>query len=698
MEADKIQIVLEAIERGRAQMEAVAKRIDNLTNAGKRNEKATRDQDKTLLGMIPTWAKVGAAVTAATLALTAWVRTAINGADATRRQAENIGTVTDKLSAFKFAADIADIGANEMVNALGFMNRALGEVGDKTSTTGRLLQQLGINAKDPIDATLQLADAFQKSNDIQAKTQISMALFGRSGREMISFLNQGSGAIRDQMERARELGGVFSNELGVSADMLNDKITEIKTVFLGWAIQVATEITPTLVAIADVILDLVANKELMINATSAVVAIFTTLVQVLIVLKAGFDTNIAIVKAVIAIYAQLVFQITQVYLRVYDLIRAMGGLGDVFRRVASGDFTGAWEAAKLALGTMKDAAGEVKNAVVDVFKVTGQVAVETATDLKTELIGIGTTAAQTISGLQKKSTDVRTSAKRGPTPLGTGTLPRVGGPIGTPAQQGFEQFLKGLNGMENQAQLTANVLQTTLGGAIKGISDGIYGLVTGTATWGQVFLQVGAQVLSTLIQIGVEMIAQWVLRQTIGAALQTQAAAEGATIAASYAPAAAVAGAATYGIGTVIGVALTVAAIVAAIASLAFAEGGIVPGAPSHRDNRIAQVASGELILSTAATQAIIRQGGMGAVASLMGGNLPYGADFAGGYVPRSSGHAFAAGGIVGPAGDAAGRMTNVDITLAEIRNRQDERELAARETAPIIIDRLNRRGNKIRG
>lgn len=698
MEADKIQIVLEAIERGRAQMEAAAKRIDDLTNAGKRNEKATKDQDKSLLGMVPTWAKVGAAIAAATVALTAWVRTAINGADATRRQAENIGTVTAKLSAFKFAADIADVGANEVVNALGFMNRALAEVGDKTSTTGQLLRQLGIDSKDPIDATLKLADAFKNSNDIQAKTQISMALFGRSGREMISFLNQGSDAIEGQMRRAQELGGVFSNELGVSADMLNDKITEIKTVFLGWAIQIAEQLTPTLIVIADTILNLISNKELLYNITATVVAIFQTLVQTIIVLKAGWDSVIAVVKAVIAIYAQLVVQITAVYLRIYDLIRAMGGLGDVFRRVASGDFTGAWEAAKQALGTMSDAAQEVKQAVVDVFKVTGQVAVETASDLKTELLGIGTTAAQTISGLEKKSSDVRTAAQRPPTPLGTGTLPRGGGPIGTPAQQGFEQFMKGLNGMENQAQLTANVLQSTLGNAIKGISDGIYGLITGTATWGQVFAQVGAQVLSTLIQIGVEMLAQFVLRQVLGAALQTQAAAEGATIASSYAPAAATAGAATFGIGTVIGVALTVAAIVAALASLAFAEGGIVPGAPSHRDNRIAQVASGELILSTAATQAIIRQGGMGAVAQLLGGQLPYGANFAGGYVPRSSGSAFAAGGIVGPVGDAAGRMTNVDITLAEIRNRQDERELAARETAPIIVDRLNRRGNRIVG
>jgi hypothetical protein len=128
----------------------------------------------------------------------------------------------------------------------------------------------------------------------------------------------------------------------------------------------------------------------------------------------------------------------------------------------------------------------------------------------------------------------------------------------------------------------------------------------------------------------------------------------------------------------------------------AFAEGGIVPGTPSATDNRVAAVATGELIISARSTQSLIRQGGAGAINALLGGQMPYGGEFVGGYIPRSSASAFASGGVVGPTPEMS-RGTNVDITLAEIRDRQTERDQMARDSALIIVDKLNRRGNRLK-
>jgi hypothetical protein len=129
----------------------------------------------------------------------------------------------------------------------------------------------------------------------------------------------------------------------------------------------------------------------------------------------------------------------------------------------------------------------------------------------------------------------------------------------------------------------------------------------------------------------------------------------------------------------------------------AFAEGGVVPGAISHKDNRLAMVATGEVIISGRARQRLEREYGRGITQSLIAGALPgFGRSFAsGGYVRPSSKVSFAEGGIVGPA--SAPRVgTNLSVSLVDARSRNDEREEAARDNATFIIDELNKRGNRL--
>lgn len=247
-------------------------------------------------------------------------------------------------------------------------------------------------------------------------------------------------------------------------------------------------------------------------------------------------------------------------------------------------------------------------------------------------------------------------------------------------------FTNFTDNLGNAATRAAQLMQGTLGAAINGVSAGITGLITGTATWGQVFAQVGTTIIGTLVQIGVEMLAQMVLRRIIGAQLKTQAATEGATIAGAYAPAAATAGAASFGVGTALGVTLTVAAIIAGIAALAgaFAEGGIVPGAPSSRDNRIAAVATGEGIIPASVTSALgpqrfemIRSG---RILRLFDGINPSGP------LPRPvSTGGYAEGGIVGEGGIS---LPEAQVHVAVLKDRNELREyLQSRDGKVVLLD-----------
>jgi hypothetical protein len=139
--------------------------------------------------------------------------------------------------------------------------------------------------------------------------------------------------------------------------------------------------------------------------------------------------------------------------------------------------------------------------------------------------------------------------------------------------------------------------------AVSGVSNAITGLITGTMNWRQAFGRAATSIVGSLVQIGVQMIASQLLGAALGRSAAQQQSANNAQIASSGAAAAAVTSISSYGAAAVVGTALALAGIGAIIAAVAggFAEGGLIPGQPSNRDNRLARVATGEYIVRAAA-------------------------------------------------------------------------------------------------
>lgn len=157
------------------------------------------------------------------------------------------------------------------------------------------------------------------------------------------------------------------------------------------------------------------------------------------------------------------------------------------------------------------------------------------------------------------------------------------------------------------SQQISGFITNGIGTAIDGVSDGIYGLITKTKTWGQVGLQVGAQILQSLIKTGVQIVANSALGLTAQKTQQATAATTGPSIAASYAPASAAVNTATYGSSAVIGAAAAAVAIGLIIGLLAaHKEGGPISGpGTGTSDSIIARLSDGEFVMRSAAVNAI---------------------------------------------------------------------------------------------
>ena len=162
------------------------------------------------------------------------------------------------------------------------------------------------------------------------------------------------------------------------------------------------------------------------------------------------------------------------------------------------------------------------------------------------------------------------------------------------------------------AERVSSTVQSTLGATVQGISDGIYGWVTHTKSFGSAMVQLGGTVFRSFLDAIVQMGVQWLVTQALvktgmlsthalGEVLRVQrtiaTAEEGAAAEASLAPAAAAASILSFGAAALLGV----VALIAALAIFrGFSAGGYTgDGSPTA----IAGVTHGqEFVLNAGAT------------------------------------------------------------------------------------------------
>jgi hypothetical protein len=762
---DRIQIVLEAIEIGRQKLDEAVARIDKFSKSQKDQNEVSKKQDSILKGMVPTWAKVVAIATAAATAITLATKSQLENIDVTNKQADALGTTIEKLSALKFAFKLSQIGAEGGVQALQFLNRAIAESGDASSNAAKAFQVLKINTKglgdrDEIDVLFEVADAFKRTEGAAAKAEVAQALFGRGSRDVVNFLNGGSAAIKENMDLAQQLGLVYSQQTGKSAETLNDQLTTLEGSFQGIVAVVLGNLLPTLNEYAAIILDVVKDKQLMIDITQNLTSIFEFLVKeafgVVTVFRFLWDVlanQLAVawlnfnrlVEGGIALFSNYVTTLKNVSAALIDIVRRVASFGEVFRLAFNRDFSGAATAARAALagiaGDIGDAFKAEATGVVNAGKIVVGTAVDVAGNISAattqtinDITATATSASSQITRVAnaaQKSANVQTKTSTAAAPANTEKLQSIAALNEAQKRKEIaEQLNVELLQTEGERLQSADLLRQAAiakeladnDKRVKSINDLQFAsdeerhrlLEQAERLHQEKVLAIEKESLQTRLHImATQLDAAKGTFSGIADAIK-EFGGEGTTAYKVFATAAAVidtaraaiaAYSSTVGIPYVgpilapIAAGAAVAFGAAQIAKIngAFAEGGIVPGTPSLVDNRVVAVASGELILSTLATRNIMRQVGPGGVNALLSGQVPNADRFSGGYTPRSASYHFATGGLVGPVPDAGRGATSVDITLAEVTNRNDLREQMARDSALIIVDKLNRRGNRLK-
>lgn len=453
-----------------------------------------------------------------------------------RQMAQMASVTTEEMSGLAFAADVNNLSTEQLTRSI----KSLSE----------WMVKMGQGGKDIKSELLDQAEAFSKMADGARKNTLAVERFGRSGLQMIPFLNQGREGLSELIEKGELFSGM-SSEGAERAHELEIALKELK-------------------------LSLSALVGSMATAVGGLAHLAEGLANVFAIAKLGFSTksnNDMVLDAVKNLLGQFV----------------KGATGNLTTpEMTKEDFEQQKKQLEVLLKISQTYQKQLEDPTQTHLSPDDRVArinreLATQIDLYRQIQNL-TNRASDIGAISKTDASLAN--------IGTGaqsdTLRRKIEPetLGGSMKQTLDKMVEDWG---TASKNIATIFKSTIQTSINSISSGISGLILGTLKWRDALKQIGTSIINELVNGIVKMGVTWVVQHLImgaatkafhalGIALGWESVAQVQAQEASKAPAlatnAATASIGSYGTAAIVGLALAVAAIAAVIAMASHREMG----------------------------------------------------------------------------------------------------------------------------
>lgn len=242
MTQDRAQLLITAVDQTRSAFDSIR---GNLAKLG--------DESNRVKGML-----AGLGVSLSVAGFAAMIKSAIDAADQLNKLSQKIGISVEALSTLRFAAQLSDVSLETLQKGIKGLSQNIAEANTGIGDGAQVFDALGIsvrNADGSMKSTeavlLQVADVFANLEDGAVKTALAVKLFGKSGMDMIPFLNQGAAGITQLTAEAERLGLKLTTETARSAETFNDNLTALKASSSSLGIALARDFLPELTNITN---------------------------------------------------------------------------------------------------------------------------------------------------------------------------------------------------------------------------------------------------------------------------------------------------------------------------------------------------------------------------------------------------------------------------------------------------------------
>lgn len=182
-----------------------------------------------------------------------------------------MGASNAEAQRMKYVFEQAGVPVEAAEKAMGKLNLNLSAAGTgKNKDLEQLLKRLniplrGVNGqiRSAADMLPQLADAFVKNKDPVLQAAMGNALYSKSYKEMLPFLNEGGAGIVASLERFKQLGDIVSDQDLKGAKAFGDQMQDLGFIAQNFQRMIARQLVPVLGPLIERLIQWVAaNKDL----------------------------------------------------------------------------------------------------------------------------------------------------------------------------------------------------------------------------------------------------------------------------------------------------------------------------------------------------------------------------------------------------------------------------------------------------
>jgi hypothetical protein len=184
------------------------------------------------------------------------VKKSIDAGDELFNLQAKTGVAANQLIGIGNAAKLADVDMGTLGKGLTKLNVNLVKAAEGNDDLARKFKALGVDVKTaggqvvPADKALkQIADRFADMPDGAQKAAAAVALFGKSGADLIPLLNEGAASMEKFSYKVGE-------DFAARSDLFNDTITEFGIKTQGFGLELTDALLPALQSILEVFGDL----------------------------------------------------------------------------------------------------------------------------------------------------------------------------------------------------------------------------------------------------------------------------------------------------------------------------------------------------------------------------------------------------------------------------------------------------------
>jgi len=182
--------------------------------------------------------------------------------DQTSKLARRLGMTYGELAGLSLAGNLAGVSMDTIGKAatkadIALVKAVQGSTQAKAAFAGIGLSVEQLQGLSPAERFQKITDAIAKLPTEAERARAAVALFGKSGSELLPLFEGGAGSIRAATEEAKRFGLALTNEQGQSVENMNDAFTRAYSAIEGVVQQVVAYLAPALQGVTDTFTNLI---------------------------------------------------------------------------------------------------------------------------------------------------------------------------------------------------------------------------------------------------------------------------------------------------------------------------------------------------------------------------------------------------------------------------------------------------------